>query len=271
MTRRKQADADLPPPRRAPAQGAAGRGAVRPLLAAGAIPRTPRTTRSSRWAWWCPGRDDDVRAAMAIAREEGVPLLPRGGGTSQSGQTVGRALVIDFSQAPEPAGRRSTPTARTCIGRAGHRARRAEPAAQADGPVVPGRCLHRQPRHHRRHGRQQLLRHALDPLRHHARQRAGHRRDPGRRQRGALRRGGAQPRRRRPLPLAGEGQGGGIQTIDVGSPPTPNPSPQGGGGPSAHGEASHLRSSATCSPSAAARRSTSRTPSPRCRAASAAI
>ena len=45
-----------------------------------------------------PRTDDDVRAAMAIAREEGVPLLPRGGGTSQSGQTVGRALVIDFSK-----------------------------------------------------------------------------------------------------------------------------------------------------------------------------
>jgi FAD/FMN-containing dehydrogenase/Fe-S oxidoreductase len=45
-----------------------------------------------------PKSDDDVRAALAIAREEGVPLLPRGGGTSQSGQTVGRALVLDFSK-----------------------------------------------------------------------------------------------------------------------------------------------------------------------------
>ncbi len=45
-----------------------------------------------------PKTVDDVRAAMAIAREEGVPLLPRGGATSQSGQTVGRALVIDFSK-----------------------------------------------------------------------------------------------------------------------------------------------------------------------------
>ena len=45
-----------------------------------------------------PRSDDDVRAAMAIAREEGVALLPRGGGTSQSGQTVGRALVVDFSK-----------------------------------------------------------------------------------------------------------------------------------------------------------------------------
>src|SRR4029077_7057907 len=45
-----------------------------------------------------PRTDDDVRAALAIAREEGVPVLPRGGGTSQSGQTVGRALVLDFSK-----------------------------------------------------------------------------------------------------------------------------------------------------------------------------
>ena len=40
----------------------------------------------------------DVAAAHQIAREEGVPLLPRGGGTSQSGQTVGRALVIDYAK-----------------------------------------------------------------------------------------------------------------------------------------------------------------------------
>jgi len=41
---------------------------------------------------------DDVAATFAIAREEGVPVLPRGGGTSQCGQTVNRALVIDCSK-----------------------------------------------------------------------------------------------------------------------------------------------------------------------------
>jgi len=40
----------------------------------------------------------DVEAAAAAAREAGVPILPRGGGTSQSGQTVGRALVIDYTK-----------------------------------------------------------------------------------------------------------------------------------------------------------------------------
>jgi FAD/FMN-containing dehydrogenase/Fe-S oxidoreductase len=45
-----------------------------------------------------PETIDDVAAAMAIARDEGVPVLARGGGTSQCGQTVNRALVIDCSK-----------------------------------------------------------------------------------------------------------------------------------------------------------------------------
>ena len=45
-----------------------------------------------------PKTDEDVRATLDIAREFGVPVLPRGGGTSQAGQTVGRALVIDFTK-----------------------------------------------------------------------------------------------------------------------------------------------------------------------------
>ena len=40
----------------------------------------------------------DVQAAFGIAREYGIPVLPRGGGTSQCGQTVNRALVIDCSK-----------------------------------------------------------------------------------------------------------------------------------------------------------------------------
>src|ERR1700749_2418889 len=37
-------------------------------------------------------------AAMALAREEGVPVTARGGGTSQCGQTVNSGLVIDGSK-----------------------------------------------------------------------------------------------------------------------------------------------------------------------------
>jgi FAD/FMN-containing dehydrogenase/Fe-S oxidoreductase len=40
----------------------------------------------------------DVEATMEVARAEGVPVLPRGGGTSQCGQTVGRAVVMDTSR-----------------------------------------------------------------------------------------------------------------------------------------------------------------------------
>jgi FAD/FMN-containing dehydrogenase/Fe-S oxidoreductase len=45
-----------------------------------------------------PKSIDDVAAAMAIAREAGIPVLARGGGTSQCGQTVNRALVVDCSK-----------------------------------------------------------------------------------------------------------------------------------------------------------------------------
>src|SRR5205809_2347264 len=45
-----------------------------------------------------PKNREDIAAALAIAREEGVPVLPRGGGTSQCGQTVARALVLDCSK-----------------------------------------------------------------------------------------------------------------------------------------------------------------------------
>ena len=45
-----------------------------------------------------PASRDDVLATIEIAARHGVPLLPRGGGSSLSGQTVGAALVIDFSK-----------------------------------------------------------------------------------------------------------------------------------------------------------------------------
>lgn len=45
-----------------------------------------------------PRSENDVAAAIAIAREAGVAVLPRGGGTSQCGQTVGEALVVDVSR-----------------------------------------------------------------------------------------------------------------------------------------------------------------------------
>jgi FAD/FMN-containing dehydrogenase/Fe-S oxidoreductase len=46
-----------------------------------------------------PADAADLRAALEVARELGVPLLPRGAGSSQCGQTVGEALVVDHSKA----------------------------------------------------------------------------------------------------------------------------------------------------------------------------
>jgi len=45
-----------------------------------------------------PRDADDVAAAVAVAGDFGVPVLPRGAGTSLAGQTVGAAIVLDFSR-----------------------------------------------------------------------------------------------------------------------------------------------------------------------------
>lgn len=45
-----------------------------------------------------PRDQDDVLMALEIARDLGAPVLARGGGTSQCGQTVGEALIIDNSK-----------------------------------------------------------------------------------------------------------------------------------------------------------------------------
>lgn len=45
-----------------------------------------------------PRTSEDVYRAIQLAAQAGMPVLPRGGGTSQCGQTVGEALVIDNSK-----------------------------------------------------------------------------------------------------------------------------------------------------------------------------
>lgn len=45
-----------------------------------------------------PRHTGDVMAAVALAAEHGVAVLARGAGTSLAGQTVGDALVLDFSR-----------------------------------------------------------------------------------------------------------------------------------------------------------------------------
>ena len=45
-----------------------------------------------------PRSRDAAIAALQIAAEEGVPILPRGAGSSQCGQSVGEALILDNSK-----------------------------------------------------------------------------------------------------------------------------------------------------------------------------
>ena len=45
-----------------------------------------------------PRDNHEVGIAMDICRDLGVPIVPRGGGTSQCGQTTGAGLVIDYSK-----------------------------------------------------------------------------------------------------------------------------------------------------------------------------
>src|SRR5260370_40380077 len=80
-----------------------------------------------------PKGKEDVAAALQIAREEGVPVLPRGGGTSQCGQTVARALVLDCSKymqdvvALDTAARRGAVQPRVVMGRPNARPRQRQP------------------------------------------------------------------------------------------------------------------------------------------------
>ena len=113
----------------------------------------------------------EAEHALALAREEGVSVLPRGAGTSQSGQTVNASLVdrlLEISRSCAGARRRR----QALRGRARHRARRAQSPAAPARAVVSGRHLHRLARHHRRHGGQQFLRRAFAALRQHPRERA---------------------------------------------------------------------------------------------------
>ncbi|MDR7483658.1 MAG: FAD-linked oxidase C-terminal domain-containing protein [Armatimonadota bacterium] len=45
-----------------------------------------------------PRDAEDVAATLRLCAEEGVPVLPRGAGTSLAGQAIGRAVVIDCSK-----------------------------------------------------------------------------------------------------------------------------------------------------------------------------
>ena len=45
-----------------------------------------------------PRHVDEIAAALDVAREHGVPITTRGGGTSTAGNAVGPGIVLDFSR-----------------------------------------------------------------------------------------------------------------------------------------------------------------------------
>ena len=122
-----------------------------------------------------PKSERDVATALDIARDLKVPVLPRGAGTSEIRPDHWRRAGHRQQQVfpPHPHAGCRSPHRR---GRAGRGARSTERRAEAARPLVSGRCLDQRPGDPRRHGRQQFLRLALDRLRQHGAQRAGHQR-----------------------------------------------------------------------------------------------
>jgi hypothetical protein len=104
-----------------------------------------------------------------------VPILPRGAGSSQCGQTVGEALVIDHTKYLARVLEVDAQAARRWCSRGGPR--RAERDLRSTGLWFPVDVSTSAQATHRRHGGQQLVRLALDRLRKHGAQRA---RDRGR-------------------------------------------------------------------------------------------
>lgn len=45
-----------------------------------------------------PETVEDIRELMQLAREKGVDLIPRAGGTSLAGQVIGSGIVVDISK-----------------------------------------------------------------------------------------------------------------------------------------------------------------------------
>ncbi len=79
------------------------RGAVRGEVDLGVTARALTTMDASNYrriplGVVAPRDADDVAAALAVCREHGVPVVPRGGGTSIAGQATGTGIVLDFTR-----------------------------------------------------------------------------------------------------------------------------------------------------------------------------
>ncbi|MFF1837305.1 FAD-binding and (Fe-S)-binding domain-containing protein [Streptomyces sp. NPDC058231] len=78
-------------------------GAVRGEVESDATARALNTMDASNYrrvplAVVAPRDADDVAAALAVCRAHGVPVVPRGGGTSIAGQATGTGVVLDLTR-----------------------------------------------------------------------------------------------------------------------------------------------------------------------------
>ena len=121
----------------------------------------PASIKSARWQSSCPARSADVQATIAWAAEHRWPIIPRGGGTSLSGQSIGAGIVIDFSKYMNHILEidRERQTARVEPGVVLDQLNTAAARARF---AIRARRGHQQPRQRGRHDRQQLGRLALD-------------------------------------------------------------------------------------------------------------
>ncbi|MEU2759418.1 FAD-binding and (Fe-S)-binding domain-containing protein [Streptomyces sp. NPDC007094] len=92
-----------PSPAASPAFVAALRSAVRGASDFGAAARALTTMDASNYrrvplGVLAPRDADDIAAALTVCREYGVPVVPRGGGTSIAGQATGTGLVLDLTR-----------------------------------------------------------------------------------------------------------------------------------------------------------------------------
>ncbi|UNO40393.1 FAD-binding and (Fe-S)-binding domain-containing protein [Streptomyces sp. MST-110588] len=83
--------------------GRALRGAVRGEVSLAAADRALMTMDASNYrrvprAVVAPWDAADVAAVLGVCRERGVPVVPRGGGTSIAGQATGAGVVLDFTR-----------------------------------------------------------------------------------------------------------------------------------------------------------------------------
>ena len=148
-----------------------------------------------------PRSAEDIARTIAICREAGAPVLPRGAGTSQCGQTVGEAVVVDTSRYLDQVLGVDEESRRVAV-QPGVVLDRLNAWLKPKGLFFP---VDVSPANRATIGGMagnNSWRRALHPLRQHGAQRARDQRHPRGRERGAVRRGLGQPRgvhRRRPL------------------------------------------------------------------------